>query len=674
MPATSLIEELPKIVKEGRQEAQRILERLSSNTRIGLQTNELVLPAKDTSGLWKGKNEQVINKEWMNRLVYGDNLLAMQALLAGDEATGLSSLRGKVDLIYIDPPFDSKADYRTKINLPGVDIEQKPTVIEQFAYSDTWQDGTVSYLKMLYPRLVLMRELLSEKGSIYVHIDWHIGAYVKVIMDDVLGKENFKNEIIWKSAVGDTSNKNKKYIKSHDTIFFYNKIQGIQVWNDIFQEYSEKNKNAYRYEDEKGTYRFVPIDNPGGGGYIYDLGYGENIPTNGYRMPKETALKWIESGELIVEKGKCPKRKLYQKTDGLRCTDIWTDINHERGLVYATQKPEKLLERIIKASSDEGDLVCDFFGGSGTTAAVAERLGRRWITTDIGKLATLVMRKRFIDQEVKPFLYQAIGDYQKEAFQNNKQYKRIGDLSQIIMQLYGAIPFTQEQLNDRNWGYIKNGRTLVLVDSPNKVTGAATIRRAYEAKKNLLGGGWNKAVVLAWNFAFDISAAIQQYKEDVEVLVIPPDLLDKLSKKGYDKLIREGSVRFSSYQYLLVKPIQVEPHYSEQDKLTIELDNYVLLSPDNIPLDDKDKAKLQQVLEKDPLALIEYWSIDPDYDGITFRSQWQDYRENTDNDSDPLHCIYTATLITPRKAERTVCVKAVDVFGYESMVTETIHS
>lgn len=134
MPATSLIEELPKIVKEGRQEAQRILERLSSNTRIGLQTNELVLPAKDTSGLWKGKNEQVINKEWMNRLVYGDNLLAMQALLAGDEATGLSSLRGKVDLIYIDPPFDSKADYRTKINLPGVDIEQKPTVIEQFAY------------------------------------------------------------------------------------------------------------------------------------------------------------------------------------------------------------------------------------------------------------------------------------------------------------------------------------------------------------------------------------------------------------------------------------------------------------------------------------------------------------------------------------------------------------
>ena len=671
MPTKSLIEELPKIVREGKQEAQRIMERLSSSTRIGLQTNELVLPSKDTSGLWKGRNEQVINKEWMNRLIYGDNLLAMQALLAGDEATGLPSLRGKVDLVYIDPPFDSKADYRTKINLPGIDIEQKPTVIEQFAYSDTWQDGTVSYLKMLYPRLVLMRELLSDKGSIYVHIDWHVGAYVKAIMDDVFGKENFKNEIIWKSAVGDTSNKNKKYIKSHDTILYYTKTFKFQVWNDIFQEYSDRNKDAYKYKDEKGVYRFVPIDNPGGGGYVYDLGYGETVPTNGYRMPKETALKWIEEGELIVERGKCPKRKLYQKTEGLRCTDIWNDINHERGLVYATQKPEALLERIIKASSNEGDLVCDFFGGSGTTAAVAERLGRRWITTDIGKPAILVMRKRFIDQEVKPFLYQCIGDYQKEAFSGNKQYRRVGDLSQIVMQLYGAIPFPAEQLNDRNWGYVKSSRTLVYVDSPNKMTGAATIRKAKEAKGSLLGGGWSKVVVLAWNFAFDISAAMQQYKEDVEVLVIPPDLLDKLSKKGYDKLIREGSVRFSTLQYLTVRPIEVKP-YNEQEEITVRLDNYVLLSPDNIPLDDKDKPKLQQIMERDPLALIEYWSVDPDYDGETFRSKWQDYRENTENDSDPLHCVYQAQLIVPHKERRTVCVKAVDVFGQESIVTETI--
>lgn len=156
-------------------------------------------------------------KEWINRLIYGDNLLAMQALIAGDEATGLPSMRGKVDLIYIDPPFDSKADYRTRINLPGVDIEQKPTTIEQFAYADTWKDGTVSYLKMLYPRLVLMRELLSDKGSIYVHIDWHVGHYVKVLMDDIFGKENLVNEIVWHYQSGGIPQ--KCFARKHDIIF-----------------------------------------------------------------------------------------------------------------------------------------------------------------------------------------------------------------------------------------------------------------------------------------------------------------------------------------------------------------------------------------------------------------------------------------------------------------------
>ena len=685
MPTTSLIEELPKIVKEGKQEAQRILERLSSNTRIGLQTNELVLPSKDTSGLWNGRNEQVINKKWMNRLIYGDNLLAMQALLAGDEATGLPSLRGKVDLIYIDPPFDSKADYRTRINLPGMDIEQKPTVIEQFAYSDTWKDGTVSYLKMLYPRLVLIRELLSEKGSIYVHIDWHIGAYVKILLDNIFSKENMKAEIIWKRTGGHHL-ASKGYDVMTDTIFYYTK-SSFYTYNQEYEQLNEEELNEKFPYVENETGRKFNHEKLEKSSNSYSKGenryiQGKEITTNiGWIWTQKTFDERIKENPYLIfwtNAGR-PRYKNYaDEYEGRKIGNLWTDIQPisstaKERIDYATQKPEALLERIIKASSNEGDLVCDFFGGSGTTAAVAERLGRRWITTDIGKPATLVMRKRFIDQEVKPFLYQSIGDYQKEAFNSNKEYKRIGDLSQIIMQLYGAIPFSKEQLNDRNWGYIKNGRTLVLVDSPNKLTGAATVKRAYEAKNNLLGGGWSKVVVLGWNFAFDISAAIQQYNNDVEVLVIPPDLLDKLSKKGYDKLVKDGSVRFSTLQYLLVKPIQITTYDSEHDKLSIELDNYVLLSPDNIPLDDKDKAKLQRVLEQDSLALIEYWSVDPDYDGQTFRSTWQDYRENTKNDSNPLHCIYTAALIVPTKTQRTVCVKAVDVFGFESMVTETIY-
>ena len=644
----SLLEELPKIAAEGRREAQQLLERINSGTRIGLQTNELVLPSKDISGLWRGELPQLsLRGQWMNRLIYGENLLTMQALLVGDEATGLPSLRGKVDLIYIDPPFDSKADYRTKINLPGVEIEQKPTVLEQAAYSDTWKDGTVSYLRMMYPRLLLMRELLSEKGSIYVHLDWHCSHYVKLLMDDIFAKANFVNEIIW--GYKDIGSRAVDYYKrKHDVVLFYQKtdnrqfnIQRLQLSESTMQRYGS-------YFDKNGhiTYRWLKENNPG----VFAKLKGQ---------PDDLDQPWLDIN------------------NGQPLSDWWDDISplkshFKESVGYATQKPEALLERIIKASSNEGDLVCDFFGGSGTTAAVAERLGRRWITCDIGKPASLIMRKRFIDQGVKPFLYQGIGDYQKEAFSSSKLVKKVGDLSRIVMQLYGAIPFTEEQLNDRNWGYLKSTRTLVLVDSPNKLTGTATLRRAYEARQTLLGGGWAKVVVLGWNFAFDISEAIRRYEGAVEVLVIPPDLLDKLAKKGLKKLVDDKSVRFSTLQYLTCRPMKVLPASEDEDNLVVELDNYVLLSPDNIPLDDRDKEKLQQVIDRDPLALIEYWSIDPDYDGETFRSCWQDYRENTANDRDPLHCVYTAVLRVPRRAGRTVCVKAVDVFGFESMVLETM--
>lgn len=660
----SLIEELPRIASEGRQEAQRIIERLSSGTRIGLQTNELVLPRKDVSGFFRGQVPNIPNDfnaaldggTWMNRLVYGDNLLTMQALLAGDPQTGLPSLRGKVDLIYIDPPFDSKADYRTPITLPNANLEQKPTVIEQFAYADTWEEGTISYLKMIYPRLMLMKELLSKKGSIYVHIDWHIGAYVKIILDDIFEKDNFRNEIIWKrGTVKGAKAVGNQYARNHDMILYYSRSNDY-VYHTQYLPYTE----------EYIKQRYTKDDNDGRGPYT-DQAIGTR---------SEESLKELEKDNriFVTSNGKRRVKYYLSEAKGIALDDSWNDISEVNSMAkenvgYATQKPEPLLERIIKASSNEGDLVCDFFGGSGTTAAVAERLGRRWITCDIGKPAALVMRKRFIDQEVNPFLYQSIGDYQKEAFHNNKKLRRVGDLSQVVLGLFGALPFTPEQVSDRNFGYIKGTRTLVMVDSPNRLTTAATVRRAVEAKASLLGGDWDKVIVLGWNFAFDISQAIEKYKNsNVEVLVIPPDLLDKLSKKGFKKLIADKTVRFSSLQYLVVNPVEVKTNESGEDELSISLNNYVLLSPDNIPLDDKDKLKLQQVMEHDPLSLVEYWSIDPDYDGETFRSTWQDYRENVDNDSDPLHCVYSTRIKMPHKDERKVCVKAVDVFGFESQV------
>lgn len=626
----SLIEELPRIAKEGCKEAENILEKMNAGSRISLQTNEIVLPCKDSSGLWKGTNPQEIESKWCNRLIYGDNLLAMQALLTGDKSSNLEALRGKVDLIYIDPPFDSKADYRTKITLPGNEITQKPTTFEQFGYSDLWQKGTVSYLEYMYPRLLLMRELLSDKGSIYVHIDWHVGHYIKILLDDIFGKENFVNEIVWSYRSGGASKKTS-LPRKHDNIFFYCKNpNNFSINFKTERQYLEKPFMGSK-QDSSGRY------------YV------------------DTLLRDVfEGAPYIINDTKIEQYNMRPVLN----------LSSER-IGYATQKPEGFIKALIEIATNEGDLVCDFFGGSGTTAAVAERLGRRWITTDIGKPSNLVMRKRFIDMNAKPFLYQAIGDYNKEAFALNK-INRVGDLCEVVLKLYGALPFERERLDDRRWGYIKGGKTLVFVDSPNKFTSKNTLKKAFEAKNNLLGGGWSKCVVLSWNYHFDISEGLELYKDSVEVLSIPPDLLDRLRRNGLGKLIDSGSIRFTSLQYLTLKNIELKSWDEEEDELKVELGNYILHSPDAIPLDEKDKQTLEEIMTNDPLSLIEYWSIDPDYDGETFRSIWQDYRQNTENDGDALHCVYSATLRVSKKAERTVCVKAVDVFGLESIVIKKL--
>jgi len=661
----SLIDELPKIVKEGKKEVEQILERLSSKSKLTLQTNELVLPAKDSAGLFSGQMPEESKGDWLNRLIYGDNLLVMQALLAGDPASNLDSLRGKIDLIYIDPPFDSKADYRTKIKLRGKDLEQKPTTMEQFAYSDTWKDGTYSYIKMIYIRLSLMRELLSSKGSIYVHIDWHVGHYVKILLDDIFGKENFINEIIWKYE-GPQSPSPIKFATKHDTILRYAKTFAGAISNEMYKYTEEPITNKYQ-QDDKGRYFYT-------------------IPKGDYT--DESIKKLDKEGRIFWNSKKTPRVKMFLDVsdDGKhiikkkKINDVWDDITSlglaagsKEKVDYDTQKPEALLKRIINASSNEGSIVADFFAGSGTTGKVAEQLGRRWIMSDIGKPASLVSRKRLIDADVKPFLYQSIGDYQKEVFSSSKLYKRIGDLSYVVLQLYGAIPFKEDDSHIKNVGYIKDSKTLVFVDSPNKLTGLNTLQKAIELRNSFMGG-WKKVVVLGWNFTYDITQAIQTLNDNkLEVLVIPPDLLDTLkSKKGYDKLVDSGKVRFSSLQYLSIKPIKKEESKGDEEIINVELDNYVLLSPDNIPLDGKDKEKLQEIISSDPLSLIEYWSIDPDYDGETFRSKWQDYRENTENDNDPYHVIKQARLTVPKKSKRKVCVKAVDVFGFESIVIEEL--
>ncbi len=639
----SLIELLPKIVAEGKREVEKILERLESSNKITLQTNEYVLPVVKDHNLFTGEYQDINEQNWFNRLCYGDNLMVMQALLTGDKATGLPSMRGKIDLIYIDPPYDSKADYRTKITLPGGDIDLKPTVLEQFAYSDTWKDGTVSYLKNLYPRLYLMRELLSDKGSIYVHLDWHVNSYVRVLLDEIFGKTCFLNEIVWCYSQGAKSK--RMFGRKHDTILSYTKSEENQIFN----------AEAVKIEMKSGKESFGGRLETDEDGRQYRLVYGSKNSKGETRYYK-----------YYLDEGKIPE-------------DYWTNVNSLQSGVtertgYATQKPEKLLERIIKASSNEDSIVADFYAGSGTTGAVAEKLGRRWIMSDLGKPANMIMRKRLIDQEAKPFLYQAVGDYQKETFASTKEFKRVGDLSQVVLNLFGATPFFEEDM-PRNLGHLKDSRTLVYVDSPNKLTGYSTLKKAHELKESFLGG-WNKIIVLGWNFVFDIAEIVKQYNPNqIEVLVIPPDLLSQLSKNSsYKKLIENGKVRFASLQYLTIKEPEVKTISCDVEEIKIELDNYVLLSPNALPLNEENKQSLQEVIAREPLALIEYWSVDPDYDGETFRSKWQDYRENTFNDNDQYRVSTIARITVPKfhDRKRKICVKAVDVFGFESVVVKEI--
>lgn len=643
----SLLEQLPGIVAAGKRQAAQILEQLEGRNRVSLQTRELVIPSKDRGGFTFWGNDGDDATEPPNRLIYGDNLLAMAALLAGDEDT--PSLRGGIDLIYIDPPFDSKADYRTKITLPGTTINQKPTVLEQFAYSDTWADGTASYLAMIVPRLILMRELLSETGSIYVHLDWHVGHYVKLVMDEVFGKEHFRNEVVWHYRRWTAGS--SRYQNMHDTLFFYTK-------------------------SDRYTFSPVEVDATDSQQAVLDKGYNVNVVNSSAGKIRQLLVYDRDKVNALVAAGKLDTSKygriVYIDRSKTVAPDVWTDIQflhsqaHER-TDYATQKPEKLLERIIDASCPEGGIVADFFAGSGTTAAAAEKRGRRWIVSDLGKPAVMVTRKRLIDQDAKPFLYQAIGDYQMEQARSTLGRSfRVGDLAKVVLDLFGALPLPPEENVNGSLGRLPGTRTLVYADSPSRLTTISTLKRA-QGYREVKMGGFDKVVVLGWNFSAGIGQDINDLNDpNLEVLVIPPDLLDRLKKKGADKLASD--VRFSSLQYLQAE-VAARTTDGEGESLAVNLQNYVLLSPDAINLDQANRAKLQEVMNTEPLALIEYWAVDPDYDGEVFRSVWQDYRGNTDNDGDELRVVTTAVLDLPRiDGPRTVCVRAVDVFGFESEV------
>jgi adenine-specific DNA-methyltransferase len=413
---------------------------------IEFQTAEVVIPnpsrdQQKLSTFMADISRVEIDRTKMNRLISGDNLLAMQALLA-------SGYEGKVDLIYIDPPFWTGENYYLTVKIDGEEVTKSPSVIERLAYKDYWEGGIDSYLDMLYPRLHLMKKLLTNHGSIYVHSDWHMSHYVKVLMDEVFGPENFRNEVVWKrSAIA--TNVETQWRNSHDVLLFYSK--GKNTFNVQYGEYSESSLKHYNKEDARGKFRTVPLMASG------RTSGPSGRPWRGVDPSRrgKSGMHWLQKNPEVLDQLDKDKKIYWNKegipelnyylseAKGVYVPDVWDDISvinsmAKESVGFDTQKPEKLIERIINASSDPGNLVADFFLGSGTTVTVAEKLGRRWIGCDFSKTSIQLARNRLVGFESKPFLVENIGNYQRHMIYLSGG--RIFEMQHIVLKLYGAIP------------------------------------------------------------------------------------------------------------------------------------------------------------------------------------------------------------------------------------------
>jgi DNA modification methylase len=346
---------------------------------------------KSMEDLFDSRGRQL--RGWTNKLIWGDNKLILSSLKAGalrqqiEEAGGLK-------LIYIDPPFDVGADFSMDIDIGGETFHKEANLLEQIAYRDTWGRGADSFIAMIYERLILMRDLLAPDGSIYVHLDWRVNAFVRTVMEEIFGRENFVNEIVWKrsDAKSDAAQGSEHYSRIQDTLLFFRRGDKL-IWNTLYVPLDEDYVSSfYRHRDSDGrAYKLENMLGPGGaakGNPVYEV----MGVTRAWRYSKDRMQALIDQ-ELVIQTnpGTVPMQKKYlDQSKGVQLGTWWDDISMVRGYSgqktgYKTQKPEALLERIIRTSSNEGDLVGDFFCGSGTTAAVAEKLGRKWIACDLGK-------------------------------------------------------------------------------------------------------------------------------------------------------------------------------------------------------------------------------------------------------------------------------------------------
>jgi len=329
---------------------------------------------------------------WRNKIYWGDNLQVMSHLL--------KEYRGKVQLIYIDPPFDSRADYKKLINIKGQRITNDTSAFEEKQYSDIWNND--EYLQFMYERLILMKELLSESGNIFLHCDDAKNYLLRAVMEEIFGSSNFRNEIIWKRSTS-TGLAQKRCGTLHDSIYWYSKSQDY-TFNMQYHEYEEKYLKRARADENGRQYIPIPTGNPGPRPNLYYEYKGYWPHPNGYKWTREKMEGYERAGRLIFPEdpeGRIQYKQYLDEMEGVKLQDIWIDIPAvnpvaKERLDYPTQKPEMLLERIIKMSTCPRDLVFDCFMGSGTTQAVAMKLGRRFLGADINLGAVQITAKRLL--------------------------------------------------------------------------------------------------------------------------------------------------------------------------------------------------------------------------------------------------------------------------------------
>lgn len=515
-------------------------------------------PASPQQDLFDPRGRQI--KGWTNKLIWGDNKLILSSLKSGPLREQIEEAGG-LKLIYIDPPFDVGADFSMDIEIGGETFHKEPNILEQIAYRDTWGRGADSFIAMIHERLNLMRDLLHPEGVVYVHCDWRVNAFVRLCLDEVFGRDRFMAHIVWcyQTRQFPKTHWNRK----HDDIIAFTKSQNhVFNWDadGVLEPYSETTIAKYKLRDEKGLYRLS----------------GRNLAGSPIRAAKDVEPKWeLTNPDLVVRE---------YLGNGFAPPDYWRiDIvnqsAHERES-YPTQKPEALLNRIVKASSNEGDLVADFFCGSGTTAAVAEKLGRKWIATDLGKFAVHTTRKRLIgvqrqlQQEGKPFRAFEIlnlGRYERQAYLNvggrlsagQKEaalQEKARQFRELILRAYKAQPLAAVSADPGFFHGQFNGR-LVVIGPINLPVGRLFVEEVIvECRKR----GASRVDLLAFEFEMGLFPAVLDEARgkgiDLTPKYIPAEVFDK-------RAVERGQVVFHDISF-----IEATPRYDKKNKFSVQIE------------------------------------------------------------------------------------------------------